>query len=169
MKEVPHGLAIGEIAHAGSLAVGVQGHRRPFFCMLLAGAYEERVGARRFGFTPASVAYHPPGLEHSDEVGPGGARLFGVRLGPAFLERLRGEAVPAHVVFDTRGDLAWLGRQLHREWTRPDGRSRLALECVQAHDGVYARRVPPRARRGAPGAASLTVRTCRTPRRRAAR
>lgn len=61
-------------------------HTSPTFFVLLAGDCEERTLHRRQVLRPLTIAFHPTGEPHSDEVGPRGMRGLNLELTEAWLE-----------------------------------------------------------------------------------
>jgi AraC family transcriptional regulator len=66
------------------------GHGRAYVSFLFAGSYAERCGALTLEHRPPTLAYHPPGFEHQDEVGATGGRFLIVELDPSWLDELAG-------------------------------------------------------------------------------
>ena len=121
------GIALSDVFAARRRRLPRHDHAGPFFCMLLAGRYEERAGGRTFRYAPRGIAFHPGGLVHADDLSAGG-RLFGIQLGPAHQARLDGLGRPALMVQGAHGELAWLAARVRREWKRAEPCAALAIE-----------------------------------------
>ncbi len=128
------------------------GHERPYVSLLFAGSYVERWGSRALEHRPPSLVYHPPDLEHQDEVGPAGGRFLVVDLEPAWLERavVGGPAGggPRRLESDLALRAAWRLRQSLTEAAGPCGLAveGLVLELVGGldHEGGARERGRPR-------------------------
>ena len=81
-------------------------HERAYVSLLFAGGYVERYGSRVLEHRPPTLVYHPPGLEHQDEVGAAGGRFLIVDLEPGWLERATGGAPAGGGPRLLEGDLA---------------------------------------------------------------
>ena len=83
-------------------------HRYAFITLLLRGSYRETVHAQRIDYQPLSAVFHPDGLDHEDEIGPGGADVLTVELGPAMFGGLRRKLNGVGAARDlTGGPLVW--------------------------------------------------------------
>lgn len=122
-------ITLTELRHPARRSFPRHSHEHTYFCLLLAGGYAEEIAGRSIPQRPMTVAFHPAGMEHRDEVGEGGARFFGIELGTRWIERLREEA-KAPVAFATleAGDGVWLASRLHRELRRREEASALVIE-----------------------------------------
>jgi len=104
-------------------------HEHAYVSLLFAGSYVERYGSRALEHRPPTLAYHPPGLEHQDEVGEAGGRFLIVELDPGWVETAFGKKPVAGGPRTLGGDLplraAW---RLRRSLAEPDGRCGLAAE-----------------------------------------
>ena len=85
------GVTLAEVVHARGRSLPGHGHADPYFCLLLSGRYEDIVSGRERMFAPADAMFSPPGLEHRDRIGTGGAKFFTISFdpaaGPAYVER----------------------------------------------------------------------------------
>lgn len=64
------------------------GHEEAYLCTVVAGAFEETIGARTRSCERGDVVVHPPGEVHCDRVAHHGARILNISLGPAVWERV---------------------------------------------------------------------------------
>jgi AraC family transcriptional regulator len=126
------GLVLSEIRHDGPRKLPTHSHERAFFCLLLEGGYAERFGRREVEYDPFTVAYHPSATTHADEIGRSGGHLFSVEVDDRWIERLRecGIERPADFASVRGGDILWLAARLHREFSRRDACSPLAIEGI---------------------------------------
>lgn len=124
------GLLLSEVSHGERRLLPAHTHELAYFCLLLGGAYRERVGRRTFEYAPFNVMFHPPGMTHRDEVGRDGGRFFSVEIQTVWLERLReyGAGVPGPLFEGRGGELVWLATRLYREHREADALSPLAVE-----------------------------------------
>ncbi len=67
-------------------------HTVPYFCLVLTGAFDERVGDRLCEARAGDLLFHPSGETHTNEI-RAGATLLGIALGRSWVERL-GELEP---------------------------------------------------------------------------
>lgn len=108
------------------------GHERPYVSFLFAGSYVERCGSLALEHRPPTLAYHPPGLEHQDEVGEAGGRFLVVELDPAWLEAAVGGCPDGGGPRRLDGDLAlraaWRLRRSLAAGAEAAGSNELAAE-----------------------------------------
>lgn len=122
-------ITLTELHHRARRSFPRHSHEHTYFCLLLAGGYAEEIAGRSVPQRPMTVAFHPAGIEHRDEVGEGGARFFGVEVGTRWIERLREEAkAPLDFATLGAGDGVWLSARLHRELWRREESSPLVIE-----------------------------------------
>src|SRR5262249_12077011 len=105
-------------------------HKLAFFHLLLDGGYQGRHGPGEAPHLPFTVVFHPPRVEHKDDIGKNGAHFFSIEMDDSWLERLGGNRVSSVPLFDQHGgDLLWLSLQLYHEYRRlPNAFSGLAIE-----------------------------------------
>lgn len=123
------GLSVSENAYAALSHLPRHGHERAFLSLTLAGGYVERHLARSVDYGLSSIAFHPPGEEHSVAIGSHDVRCLNVEVRDEWLERVveaggrRPEFVRA-----VGGPLVWLARSLHDETRCWSSSSPLAVE-----------------------------------------
>lgn len=125
------GFVLSELRHETGRALPEHSHELAYFCLLLGGGYTEQLSTRRrILYTPFTLAFHPPGTSHRDEIGRGGGRFFSVEIGDGWMARLREYAsdVPRVTVASEGGELVWLATRLYREYSAMDACSPLAIE-----------------------------------------
>jgi len=104
-------------------------HDFPHFYLVIDGACREtnRLGVIDCG--PSSLIFLPRGEAHSTDISPGGATLFGIELGPRWLDRLGEHVEPLPEPRGFRGGRpSWLAYQVFHELCQPDAVSVLAIE-----------------------------------------
>jgi AraC family transcriptional regulator len=98
-------------------------HADPYLCLVLSGRYEDSIAGRGRTFAPADAMFGPPGFEHRDRVGSGGARFFMVAFDPAagesFTDRREVWMTPHR--WNASGPSLELAR-LHVDFSRSGGR-----------------------------------------------
>ncbi len=128
-------LVLSDVVHSRPRRTPEHVHLFANYTLLLAGDYHEACGRRDFTYGRSTVMYHPAGIEHWDEFGSRGGRLFLVELSPAWLGRLdrldldgtarRALAAPQLL---TGGPVHSLGLRLYRELYAADACSLLVME-----------------------------------------
>ena len=110
------GLVLTELRHLRRRRFPRHDHELAYFGFILDGGYQERVADRSVEQGPLSLAFHPPSVEHLDEVGEGGGRMFCIEIDNRWLERLRQES---RIVLDfgllSSGRSLGLAVRLYRE------------------------------------------------------
>ncbi len=123
------GLVLAELKHPTARSVPEHSHQVANFCVLLAGACSERLGAKTVAYNPLTVVFYPPELPHRVEVGRGGGHFFSVEMEPSWMERLSEySSMPDTIAPSRGGDITWLAMRLYREFREPDSCSPLAVE-----------------------------------------
>jgi AraC family transcriptional regulator len=74
------GVGLSETAHPGGSQAPRHAHEHPYLCLVVAGGFSERFGARSTECGPGTVVFHPAGEEHADRFGRAGARCFNVQI-----------------------------------------------------------------------------------------
>ena len=123
------GFRLSETAYQPRQSVPSHAHDMAYFCVLVAGAYDETYGRQTVSYQPMSVAYHPPSEEHRGEISQVGGRVFFVEIDHRWLDRLRGDGIAPSRTVDLRGgELSWAAERLYREFQRHESRSDLIIE-----------------------------------------
>jgi AraC family transcriptional regulator len=118
------GALVSENDYAARSTLPRHAHDRAFLSLTLAGGYVERHGSRDVEYGESSIAFHPPGEEHSVTIGTADVRCLNIEVGEDWLERAPERAFVRAV----GGPVAWLAHGLlheAREWSAP---STLAVE-----------------------------------------
>lgn len=124
------GLTLAETGYEPGFVVPPHEHAHPFFCLNLAGTFNERVERRRWTARPATVFYHPAGAEHAEEFGEHGGRLFNIQLGGPWLARLDDYDLqpPQRQHYVRGGSMTRIAVGMLREFRAGDTASDLALD-----------------------------------------
>ncbi len=118
-----------ETVHAPLTRLPRHSHVNAYFCLVRRGAYTEVYGSRTRACGPLTLAFHPAGEVHAEEIHDTEVRSFNIEVGPAWPERLRPYADRLDRPCDLQGTrLASLALRLYREFREPDAVSPLAME-----------------------------------------
>ena len=83
VRQIVAGVTLAEVVHTYGRELPAHVHRDPYLSLLVTGRYQDSYGAQRREFQPADATYSPPGFEHRDRIGTGGATFFTVSFDPA--------------------------------------------------------------------------------------
>jgi len=127
------GLRLTDLHHSHAAFLPQHAHECPHFWLLLGGAYREHIGSKERSHRPFSFGYCPAGLEHQDEIGRVGARLFAIEFDAHTTHLIadvnRPMSATAAEIHDTLAFSSLL--QLHSEfWRSREGG--YALDCLTA-------------------------------------
>jgi len=104
-------------------------HEHAHFCLVLDGAYIERIGHQQLERRKYTLVFHPGELPHSEHTSEEG-RQFIVDVDPSYLDRCaiyaRRLDKPLHAA--AGGAIVWLARKLYGEFRCMDSVSPLAME-----------------------------------------
>lgn len=84
-------VTLAEGRYSGGAQIPEHAHRSPYFCLVLAGSFEETWGSRRETCGAGTLVFHQANEVHADRFGEGGGRCFNLEIGPALAERLADE------------------------------------------------------------------------------
>jgi AraC family transcriptional regulator len=143
------GAVLSEVRHSHPKKLPVHSHDLAFLCLLLDGSYSERFGGSSLEYRPFTVAFHPPGFRHRDEIGNSGGRFFCVQARPSILSLFAEEFTALDSTPDLRGgDTLWLTLRLFQEH-RADAPA-LVLESLAVEALAAALRVRSHSETGIP-------------------
>jgi AraC family transcriptional regulator len=125
------GIRVSENAYAVLSALPRHTHETAFFSWTLAGGYVERHGTRDVEYGIGSIAFHPPGEEHSVAIGTRDVHCLNVEVREEWLAQAA-EACGRRPQFvrAVGGPLVWLASQLHEETRAWSSSSSLSVEGV---------------------------------------
>jgi len=109
-----------ELNHVAPRKLPAHSHELPFFCLFFGGDYGEKYGRRNLQFRPFTFSFRPAGVPHQDEVGPRGARMFGIEVEPDCERSMSQYSGRLDVAYDFEGGkLLSLGLKLYAETRTP--------------------------------------------------
>jgi AraC family transcriptional regulator len=119
-RQAVGGAIFTELHHAQARKLPAHSHELPFFCLFFGGDYGEKYGRRDVQFRPFTFSFRPAGVPHQDEVGPRGARMFGIEVQPGWQRSLQSCSGNLEIAYDFEGgELLWLGLNLYSETRTP--------------------------------------------------
>jgi AraC family transcriptional regulator len=126
------GLTLSEYECAPRTMIPEHSHHRTFMSFVLNGGWQEWYGAGQSRVRrPHTLAIHPAGEVHSEQIGDTGSRAFHVEFSEDWLRRLDDHAVVlAGSLHVENGPLIWLALRLYAEFRRPEEISRLVIEGI---------------------------------------
>jgi len=83
LRQIVAGVTLAEVVHTCGRELPPHVHRDPYLSLLITGRYEDSFAGQHREFQPADATYSPPGFEHRDRIGSGGATFFTVSFDPA--------------------------------------------------------------------------------------
>ena len=130
-KRAIGGAIFTELQHSQARRLPAHSHELPFFCLFFGGDYAEKYFHRDVQFRPFSFSFRPAGNLHQDEIGPRGARMFGIEVESAWQRRLDSCSGNLGVAYDFEGgELVWLGLKLYSETRTSLDRRDLQVESL---------------------------------------
>ena len=75
-------MVVNRLVHNHPRALPSHAHQAGFVSLMLQGEYRETAGFLQLGYQPFSCVYHPPNMEHRDEVGKAGVTLLTLEFKP---------------------------------------------------------------------------------------
>ncbi len=123
------GLVMSELKHTQPRALPQHSHELGFFSFFLKGDYREWYGRYTVHHQPMTLMWHPPALQHQDEVGGRGCHFFNVEIAASWLARLQDyqRVITTPFVLPAR-DTSWLMTRLYQEFSTVEAGSELAME-----------------------------------------
>jgi AraC family transcriptional regulator len=123
------GFTFAESRYAANADIPLHTHENAFLYFVIEGVYDETCGRETRTGGPSSLVFHPVGEAHANRWHDAGGRVFHIEISRARALAIREHGPRLDAPADFRGGLApWLAGRLHREYCRPDGASKLAME-----------------------------------------
>ncbi len=92
-------------------------HEHAYFSLLIEGAYRETSGGVTIAYDPFTVVFHAARKEHTDTIGPAGARFFMLELFDRWTDAMSADGLLAEHFTEMRGgNAAWLMSRLYQEF-----------------------------------------------------
>jgi AraC family transcriptional regulator len=108
-------VVVNRLVHTQARALPSHAHQAGFVSLMLEGEYRETAGLTQFGYQPFSCVYHPPGMDHRDEVGPAGVTLLTLEFKPELFDAMDFAGVNLRAIIDLSGSgPAWELMDLYR-------------------------------------------------------
>lgn len=108
-------VVVNRLVHDQARALPSHSHQAGFVSLMLQGEYRETAGFRQFGYQPFSCIYHPPGMDHRDEVGQAGVTLITLEFKPGLFDAMDFATVDLRPMIDLSGNQpAWELMDLYR-------------------------------------------------------
>jgi len=119
-KQAIGGAIFTELLHSQARKLPAHSHELPFFCLVFGGDYAEKYGRRDVQFRPFTFAYRPARVPHQDEVGPRGARMFGIEVEHGWQRMVADGSGDLGIAYDFQGGPSlWLALKLYLETRTP--------------------------------------------------
>jgi len=143
------GMAVFEARYPASHLVPRHAHDDAGICLVLAGSFEDRVNGAGTLRVPGQLLFHPMGLSHANHYGRQGARLLGIGLERAWLEKVCAGCLLPERSVELKNSAPNLALRVYRELYQEDAAACLALEglVLQLAAEVSRRALPPPDRR----------------------
>ena len=120
---------LNETGYCPGAKIPEHSHEEGYFCLVRSGSYTEAYGRRRRTCGPFTVAFHPPGEQHSEKFDDHEVRSFNIEITRAWLARMREYSVKLDRAVEFHGGPgAALSLKLYNEFQSTDYASRLAIE-----------------------------------------
>jgi AraC family transcriptional regulator len=96
-------VVVNRLVHTQPRSLPSHAHQAGFVSLMLQGEYRETAGFSQFGYQPFSCIYHPPGMDHQDEIGQAGVTLLTLEFKPELFEGMDFAAVNLRPIIDLSG------------------------------------------------------------------
>ncbi len=127
------GAIFTELRHDRPRKLPAHSHEMPFFCLFFGGDYGEHYGRQYMQFRPFTLSFRPAGVPHMDEIGPRGARMFGIEASNTWQQMVESASGNLSIAYDLRGgDRLWLALKLYCETCTPLEADDLQVESLMA-------------------------------------
>ncbi len=123
------GLTLTETRYAPGTRLPRHCHRHGYFCLIRRGSFREDYNGRQRSCGPLTLAYHPPGEVHAEQIGSSEVWSFNIDIAPGWARAAGRTAWPLDEPFDTRAEpMVGLAVRLFQEFSSPDAASPLIIE-----------------------------------------
>jgi AraC family transcriptional regulator len=96
-------VVVNRLVHTQARALPSHAHQAGFVSLMLEGEYRETAGLTQFGYRPFSCVYHPPGMDHRDEVGRAGVTLLTLEFKPELFDAMDFTGINLRPIIDLSG------------------------------------------------------------------
>ena len=96
-------VVVNRLVHTQPRSLPTHAHQAGFVSLMLQGEYRETAGFSQFGYQPFSCIYHPPGMDHHDEIGKAGVTLLTLEFKPELFDGMDFAAVNLRPIIDLSG------------------------------------------------------------------
>jgi AraC family transcriptional regulator len=96
-------VVVNKLVHTQPRSLPSHAHQAGFVSLMLQGEYRETAGFSQFGYQPFSCIYHPPGMDHHDEIGQAGVTLLTLEFKPELFDGMDFAAVNLRPIIDLSG------------------------------------------------------------------
>jgi AraC family transcriptional regulator len=96
-------VVVNRLVHTQPRSLPTHAHQAGFVSLMLQGEYRETAGFSHFGYQPFSCIYHPPGMDHHDEIGQAGVTLLTLEFKPELFDGMDFAAVNLRPIIDLSG------------------------------------------------------------------
>lgn len=96
-------VVVNRLVHTQPRSLPSHAHQAGFVSLMLQGEYRETAGFSQFGYQPFSCIYHPPGMDHHDEIGQAGVTLLTLEFKPELFDGMDFAAVNLRPIIDLSG------------------------------------------------------------------
>jgi AraC family transcriptional regulator len=108
-------VVVNRLVHTQARALPSHAHQAGFVSLMLEGQYRETAGFSQYGYQPFSCIYHPPGMDHRDEIGHAGVTLLTLEFKPELFDAMDFSTVNLRPIIDLSGRRpAWELMDLYR-------------------------------------------------------
>src|SRR5438067_473312 len=87
-RESVAGVVMTETRYEPQQCLPLHAHERAYMCLVRRGAYTERFAARTREVGPSTLAFHPPGETHAQQIHDTEVWSFNIEFSPDWLKRL---------------------------------------------------------------------------------
>lgn len=108
-------VVVNRLVHTQARTLPSHAHQAGFISLMLEGEYRETAGLTQFGYQPFSCIYHPPGMDHHDQIGQAGVTLLTLEFKPELFDAMDFATVNLRPIIDLSGRRpAWELMDLYR-------------------------------------------------------